>query len=326
MLVHAHGFAINRGIADHVHVELDVRVGLPAFSVIGLGGGAARDARERVQAAVLNSGFGFPRKRLTVNLAPAAAGRGAPAFDLALACCVLAVQEEIDASRLARVGLFAELGLGGDLRPCECVAAAAEAAEESRLAGLIVARTDLREARAGRALQVAGLGTLREVAALLSSTPAAGSRAARAPARSAARVIGGRPSSVTGGADVAAAPGATRGRGGVSSGARGADVAAAPGATRGRGGVSSGARGADVAAAPGAMRGRGQPSSAARGAGAPGTIGGHGGPPSGAADPVAIGRRGEPPSSAGGACAASTPDPFGAPRATPRAANNARPP
>jgi magnesium chelatase family protein len=304
MLVHAHGFAINRGIADHVHVELDVRVGLPAFSVIGLGGGAARDARERVQAAVLNSGFGFPRKRLTVNLAPAAAGRGAPAFDLALACCVLAVQEEIDASRLARVGLFAELGLGGDLRPCECVAAAAEAAEESRLAGLIVARTDLREARAGRALQVAGLGTLREVAALLSSTPAAGSRAARAPARSAARVIGGRPSSVTGGAD----------------------VAAAPGATRGRGGVSSGARGADVAAAPGAMRGRGQPSSAARGAGAPGTIGGHGGPPSGAADPVAIGRRGEPPSSAGGACAASTPDPFGAPRATPRAANNARPP
>ena len=57
MLVHAHGFAINRGLAGHVIVELDMRGGLPAFSVIGLASGSARDARERVQAAVLNSGL-----------------------------------------------------------------------------------------------------------------------------------------------------------------------------------------------------------------------------------------------------------------------------
>jgi magnesium chelatase family protein len=168
MLVHAHGFAINRGIADHVHVELDLRGGLPAFSVIGLGGGAARDARERVQAAILNSGYGFPRRRVTVNLAPAAAaGRSGPAFDLALACCVLAVQEEIDPARLARVGLFAELGLGGDLRRCDCVGAAAEAAEQADLAGLVVARGDQCEARAAARVPVAALGNLREVAALL---------------------------------------------------------------------------------------------------------------------------------------------------------------
>jgi predicted ATPase with chaperone activity len=188
MLVHAHGFAINRGIADHVHVELDLRGGLPAFSVIGLGGGAARDARERVQAAILNSGYGFPRRRMTVNLAPAAAaGRSGPAFDLALACCVLAVQDEIDPARLARVGLFAELGLGGDLRRCDCVGAAAEAAEQADLAGLVVARGDLREARAAASVPVAALGSLREVAALLASgatspTPRrAGWAATRAP-------------------------------------------------------------------------------------------------------------------------------------------------
>lgn len=167
MLVHAHGFALRRGLADHVHVELDVRGGLPAFSVIGLGGGAARDARERVHAAVLNSGFAFPRKRLTANLAPAATARSAPAFDLVLACCVLAAQEELDAARLARVGLFAELGLGGDLRHCEGVAAAAEAAEQARLAGLIVARGDLREARAAASLPIAGPSSLRGVASLL---------------------------------------------------------------------------------------------------------------------------------------------------------------
>jgi magnesium chelatase family protein len=167
MLVHAHSFALNRGIAEHVHVELDTRGGLPAFSVIGLGSGAARDARERVQAAVLNSGFGFPRKRVTVNLAPAATRKGGPELDLVLACCVLAAERQVDADRLARIGVFAELGLGGDLRPCESADAAAEAADRAGLAGLIVARGDLRQARGGGRLPVAGLGSLREVAAFL---------------------------------------------------------------------------------------------------------------------------------------------------------------
>jgi len=169
MLVHAHGVAVARGVAEHVDVELDVRGGLPAFSVIGLGGGAARDARERVHAAVLNSGFAFPRKRMTANLAPGASARSAPSFDLVLACCVLAAQAELDAARLARIGLFAQLGLGGDLRTCDGVAAAALAAEQARLAGLIVARGDLREARAAGALPIAGLSSLRVVAALLAA-------------------------------------------------------------------------------------------------------------------------------------------------------------
>jgi magnesium chelatase family protein len=71
MLVCAHAFAIDRGAAVHVDVELDLRAGLPGLAVIGLGGRPARDLRERVQAAVLNSGYGFPRRRVTVNLAPA---------------------------------------------------------------------------------------------------------------------------------------------------------------------------------------------------------------------------------------------------------------
>jgi magnesium chelatase family protein len=193
MLVHAHGFAINRGIAEHVHVELDTRSGLPAFSVIGLAGGAARDARERVQAAVLNSGFGFPRKRVTVNLAPAAARRNGLAFDLALACCVLAAQEQIDPRRLARLGLFAELGLGGDLRPCESAGAAAEAAERAGLAGMIVARADLREARSATGLAVAGPGSLREVAALLAARPRGGPRGSGAAAPGMGRRAAGGP-------------------------------------------------------------------------------------------------------------------------------------
>jgi magnesium chelatase family protein len=184
MLVHANGFAIKRGTADYVHVELDVRGGLPGFSVIGLAGSAARDARERVQAAVLNSGFAFPRRRLTANLTPAVASGGGPAFDLALACCVLAVQEQVDPQRLVRVGLFAELGLGGDLRALESAAAAAEVAQAAGLAALIVAPANLAEAAAAGPLDVFGRDHLRDVAALLSAR--ADGRAVRnapAPAR-----------------------------------------------------------------------------------------------------------------------------------------------
>jgi magnesium chelatase family protein len=185
MLVHAHGFAVSRGSAEHVHVELDVRGGLPAFSVIGLGAGAARDARERVHAAVLNSGFALPRKRVTANLANGVRVRGATAFDLVLACCVLAAQDEIDVSRLDRIGLFAELGLGGDLRPCQGAAAVAEVAAEVGLDGLIVARQDLAEARAVGALPVAGLSSLAVVAELLRRRPLTGSDVERTRVRSA---------------------------------------------------------------------------------------------------------------------------------------------
>ncbi|HEX4036400.1 MAG TPA: magnesium chelatase domain-containing protein [Solirubrobacteraceae bacterium] len=176
MLVHAHGFAVNRGLAEHVDVELNVRPGLPSFSVIGLSSGAARDARERVQAAVLNSGFTFPRRRVTVNLAPAAARVSGPGFDLALACCVLAAEGQIEPGRIARIGLFAQLGLGGDLRGCDWVSTAAEVAEEVGLTGLIVARHDLREARGASSVPVAGLSSLREVVSLLARERGAAAR------------------------------------------------------------------------------------------------------------------------------------------------------
>jgi len=173
MLVRAHGFAIARGVAEQLLVELDVRSGLPSFAVVGLSGAGARDTRERVQAAILNTGLSFPRRRVTVNVAPASQRRLGAELDLAIACCVLAVEGHLDAARLARLGLFAELGLGGALRPRPGAGAAAVAAGEARLAGLVVARADLREARAAAAVRVAGLGGLAEVVALLAAPPRA---------------------------------------------------------------------------------------------------------------------------------------------------------
>lgn len=179
VLVHAHSFAFDRGRAGHVDVELDLRAGLPTLAVIGLGSGSARDVRERVQAAVLNSGFGFPRRRVTVNIAPATR-KGGSEFDLAVACCLLATTGAVDPVRLQRLGLCAELGLGGELRPCAGAGAAAEAAAAAGLRGLVVARSDLRAARLTGAVAVAGMRTLREVVAFLAASPRAIERALQA--------------------------------------------------------------------------------------------------------------------------------------------------
>jgi len=213
MLVRAHGFAIQRGVAEHVVVELDVRAGLPAFALIGLAAGAARDARERVQAAVLNSGLSVPRKRVTVNLAPAGRSRNGSEFDLAIACCVVAAEGAIDPARLVRVGLFAELGLGGLLRPCAGAAAAAGAAGEARLELLIVSRADVDDAHGARAVAVAGARDLAGVVSRLSEPPAphprrrvkGAGRPASPPARPAAPPAGHLPQ-----ATAPAAPAALR--------------------------------------------------------------------------------------------------------------------
>jgi magnesium chelatase family protein len=172
VLVRAHAFAIDRGSVSHVEVEVDLRAGLQAFALIGLAGGSARGVRERVQAAVLNSGFGFPRRRVTVNVAPATRSTGAE-LDLAVACCVLAATGEFDPRRLDRIGLCGELSLGGDLRSCVAASAVAQGATQAGLAGLIVARADLEPVRLAGGGAVVGCLTLRDAVGVLADSPRA---------------------------------------------------------------------------------------------------------------------------------------------------------
>ena len=78
-------FALDGVESRRVWVEADIRVGLPAFTIVGLADKAVREARERVRSAITNSGFEFPQKRITVNLAPAYLRKIGPGFDLPLA-------------------------------------------------------------------------------------------------------------------------------------------------------------------------------------------------------------------------------------------------
>ncbi len=90
MLARVTTYAIDGIESRRVTVEVDLRQGLPAFSVVGLGDKAVREARERVRAALLNSGFEFPQRRITANLAPAYLRKAGPGFDLAIAVGILA--------------------------------------------------------------------------------------------------------------------------------------------------------------------------------------------------------------------------------------------
>src|SRR5580658_888610 len=116
MLARAHTFTIEGLHARHVTVEVDVRAGLPGFAIVGLADTAVREARERIQAAIRNSGFEFPARRIVANLAPGDVPKAGPALDLAIACAVLAASGQLASERLDRVVLFGELALDGGVR------------------------------------------------------------------------------------------------------------------------------------------------------------------------------------------------------------------
>ena len=133
MLARAHTFTIEGLQARHVTVEVDIRPGLPAFAIVGLADTAVREARERVQAAILNSGYEFPARRITANLAPGDVPKAGPGLDLALACAVLAASGQLPRERLASHALFGELALDGTLRACRGTLAVAQASREAGL-------------------------------------------------------------------------------------------------------------------------------------------------------------------------------------------------
>jgi len=167
MLANVTAFALDGLSSRRITVEVDLRRGLPAFTIVGRGDAAVRESRERVQTALINAGFRFPQRRITVNLAPAHLRKVGPGFDLATACGVLVASEQLPAIGLQQWAVFGELGLGGELRHCRGVLTVAEGARDAGIAGLIVPRECAREAALVDGLAVAGVTSLPAVAAIL---------------------------------------------------------------------------------------------------------------------------------------------------------------
>ena len=104
-----------------VSVEVDIAPGLPTLAVVGLPDAEVRESKERVVAAVRNSGFDFPTKRITVNLSPAELRKSGTQFDLPIALGILAASEQLSPNAAAKIKdllVLGELALDGSLRPC----------------------------------------------------------------------------------------------------------------------------------------------------------------------------------------------------------------
>jgi magnesium chelatase family protein len=171
MLARIATFGIDGIDPRHVSVEVDIRPGLPTFTVVGLGDAAVRESRDRVRSAILNSEFEFPQTRITANLAPAFLRKVGPGFDAALAIAVLAASGQLRAGALSGYAVFGELSLGGELRDSPGALAVAEGARRAGLRRLIVPRERAREAALVEGLEIAGVSTLRAAADVLSGSP-----------------------------------------------------------------------------------------------------------------------------------------------------------
>src|SRR5262245_13792290 len=112
-----HSRALSGFDAPPVTVEVHLATGLPAFNLVGLPDTEVKESRDRVRAALQNAAFEFPRRKITVNLAPADLPKESGRFDLPIALGILAATEQIPAEPLAHFEFAGELALTGDLRP-----------------------------------------------------------------------------------------------------------------------------------------------------------------------------------------------------------------
>lgn len=146
-----------------VEVEVDISSGLPAFTIVGLPDAAVQEARERVRAAIRNSGLTFPMKRITVNLAPADLRKEGPAYDLPIAVGILLSSEQLSAD-IADTLLLGELSLDGSLRHTHGILPMVALAQENGLATVFVPATDAREASLVEGVRVIPVNSLAELA------------------------------------------------------------------------------------------------------------------------------------------------------------------
>jgi magnesium chelatase family protein len=159
------------GVRGHlIEVEADIASGLPATILVGLPDTALREARDRIRAAIVNSGQTWPNSKITVGLSPAALPKRGSGFDLAIAVAILAAAEAVPSAALAGKMFLAELGLDGRLRPVPGVLPAVVAAEAG-VDTVVVAAQNVAEAALVPGVQVVGASSLMEVIVWLRGGP-----------------------------------------------------------------------------------------------------------------------------------------------------------
>ncbi len=150
-----------------VEVETDISPGLPSYTLVGLPDNAVRESRERVSSAISNIGYSFPLKRVTINLAPADIKKEGAAFDLPIAIGLLAASGQLSSERLNDFLVLGELSLDGNLKPIRGALPIAASCRKLEIKGLLLPRTNAKEAAVVEDLEVIGTDSLAEAAQFL---------------------------------------------------------------------------------------------------------------------------------------------------------------
>ncbi|MFO7753382.1 MAG: YifB family Mg chelatase-like AAA ATPase [Desulfobacteraceae bacterium] len=146
-----------------IDVEVDISYGLPSFSIVGLAEVSVRESRERVRAAINNSGYSFPPDKVVVNLAPADVKKETTGLDLPLAMGILASLKTVPEQSLEGYLFTGELSLGGGVRPVKGVLPAALAARANRYKGIVIPHANRFEASMIQGIDIIPVRTLSEV-------------------------------------------------------------------------------------------------------------------------------------------------------------------
>ncbi|MFF4042056.1 YifB family Mg chelatase-like AAA ATPase [Streptomyces sp. NPDC001816] len=154
-----------------VEVQADLEPGVAAFTLVGLPDKSLTESRDRVRAAVVNSGGEWPQKKLTVGLSPASVPKAGSGFDLAVACAVLGAAERIDPRVLADIVMIGELGLDGRVRPVRGILPAVLAAADAGYEQVVVPECAAAEASLVPGVSVLGIRSLRQLIAVLADEP-----------------------------------------------------------------------------------------------------------------------------------------------------------
>ena len=104
-----------------IDVEVDINNGLPSYDIVGLPDVAVKESKERVRSAIKNSGFDFPAKKITINLAPANVKKAGPMFDLPIALAILSSSSQLVSTKLKEFVVVGELGLDGKVKSVQGV-------------------------------------------------------------------------------------------------------------------------------------------------------------------------------------------------------------
>ncbi len=166
MLVKTYGSAIQGISATVITVEVNVDQGIQ-FSMVGLPDNAVKESHQRIEAALRNIGYKFPRQKITINMAPADIRKEGSSYDLPIAIGLLAASEQLITDLLDKFIIMGELSLDGGLQPVKGALPIAIEARDKGFKGFILPAENAREAAIVNDLQVYGVNTLTEVVQFL---------------------------------------------------------------------------------------------------------------------------------------------------------------